>query len=208
MARSRSDPEIEDRAVQGDLITGSRNKAPGTLVERTTRFTILLHLPDGHDCRNTSSRPSSTRCSTSQTCQQPDLGLALHKRIGASLDIMDSLWQRHQRENTNGLLRQYFPKGTDLRLYRRGRRGTQRLAKNLGFTEDHLNGRRVITPTTDNVIPLKPQRVVAPEVGRGLLVRHRRIWRQLVFQWMMYASSSPELLGGELAAGVELVLEG
>ena len=114
---------------RGDLITGSRNKsAIGTLVERTTRFTILLHLPDGHDAEHVqraiidkmASLPKLPR--NSLTWDQ-GAELALHKRIGASLDMAvyfcdpHSPWQRGTNENTNGLLRQYFPKGTDLSVY-------------------------------------------------------------------------------------------
>ena len=125
--------EAEDRAVpghwEGDLITGSRNKsAIGTLVERTTRFTILLHLPDGHDAEHVQQAiidkmqhlPKLLR--NSLTWDQ-GAELALHKRIGASLDMAvyfcdpHSPWQRGTNENTNGLLRQYFPKGTDLSVY-------------------------------------------------------------------------------------------
>lgn len=114
---------------RGDLITGSRNKsAIGTLVERTTRFTILLHLPDGHDAEHVQQAiidkmqhlPKLLR--NSLTWDQ-GAELALHKRIGASLDMAvyfcdpHSPWQRGTNENTNGLLRQYFPKGTDLSVY-------------------------------------------------------------------------------------------
>lgn len=126
-------PEIEDRAIpghwEGDLITGARNQnAIGTLVERTTRFTILLHLPDGHDAEHVQqaiidkmqSLPKLLR--NSLTWDQGS-ELALHKRITAALDMAvyfcdpHSPWQRGSNENTNGLLRQYFPKGTDLSVH-------------------------------------------------------------------------------------------
>ena len=94
---SERPPEIEDRAVpghwEGDLITGSRNKsAIGTLVERTTRFTILPHLPDGHDAEHARQAiidkmqhlPKLLR--NSLTWDQ-GAELALHKRIGVSLDM-------------------------------------------------------------------------------------------------------------------------
>ena len=125
--------EAEDRAVpghrEGDLITGSRNQsAIGTLVERTTRFTILLHLPHGHDAEHVQQAiidkmqglPELPR--NSLTWDQGS-ELALHKRIGASPDMAvyfsdpHSPWQRGTNENTNGLLRRYFPKGTDLSKY-------------------------------------------------------------------------------------------
>ena len=125
--------EVEDRAIpghwEGDLITGSANRsAIGTLVERATRFTILLHLPDGHDAgqvqqaivRKMRNLPRLLR--NSLTWDQGS-ELALHKQIGASLDMRvyfcdpHSPWQRGTNENTNGLLRQYFPKGTDLSKY-------------------------------------------------------------------------------------------
>ena len=114
---------------RGDLITGTRNQsAIGTLVERTTRFTILLHLPDGHDAgqvqqaivRKMRNLPRLLR--NSLTWDQGS-ELALHKRIGASPDMAvyfcdpHSPWQRGTNENTNGLLRQYFPKGTDLSVH-------------------------------------------------------------------------------------------
>ena len=130
---SERPPEIEDRAVpghwEGDLIAGSRNKsAIGTLVERTTRFTILPHLPDGHDAEHVQQAiidkmqhlPKLLR--NSLTWDQ-GAELALHKRIGASLDMAVHFRdphpprQRGTNENTNGLLRQYFPKGTDPSAY-------------------------------------------------------------------------------------------
>ena len=130
---SERPPEIEDRAVpghwEGDLITGSRNKsAIGTLVERTTRFTILLRLPDGHDAEHVQQaiidkmRHLPKLLRNSLTWDQGS-ELALHKRITTALDMAvyfcdpHSPWQRGTNENTNGLLRQYFPKGTDLSAY-------------------------------------------------------------------------------------------
>jgi IS30 family transposase len=120
---------IEDRAIpghrEGDLIRGTKNQsAIGTLVERATRFTILLHLPHGHDAEHVQqavidkphSPPEPLR--NSPTREQGS-ELALHKRISTALDMQvyfcdpHSPWQR----GTNGPLRQYFPKGTDLSIY-------------------------------------------------------------------------------------------
>ncbi|OXM99236.1 transposase [Bifidobacterium vansinderenii] len=127
--------EAEDRAVpghwEGDLIMGANNRsAIGTLVERSTRFLILLHLPDGHDAEHVQRAiidrmgelPAVLR--RSLTWDQGS-ELALHRRISASLDMdvffcdPHSPWQRGTNENTNGLLRQYFPKGADLGGYSR-----------------------------------------------------------------------------------------
>ena len=125
--------EVEDRAIpghwEGDLICSAANKsAIGTLVERSTRFTILLHLPDGHDAKHVQQAvirkmqylPKLLR--NSLTWDQGS-ELTLHKRISTTLDMQvyfrdpHSPWQRGTNENTNGLLRQYFPKGTDLSAY-------------------------------------------------------------------------------------------
>jgi IS30 family transposase len=128
--------EADDRHVpghwEGDLILGTAAKsAIGTLVERTTRFCILLHLPDSHDALTVrdamldavQALPTHLRRSLAW-----DQGseMARHLEISAAADIdiyfcdPHSPWQRGSNENTNGLLRQYFPKGTDLSRHSRG----------------------------------------------------------------------------------------
>ena len=143
---SQRPAEAADRAVpghwEGDLILGLGSSAIGTLVERTTRFTMLLHLPrmHGHGDQpgsrtaprwpGTAPRPSATRSPPrSRRCPSSCAGrltwdqgaeMAQHAqlRIDTGLQVFfcdpHSPWQRGTNENTNGLLRQYFPKGTDL----------------------------------------------------------------------------------------------
>jgi IS30 family transposase len=130
---SERPPEVADRIVpghwEGDLITGTENKsAIGTLVERTTRFTILLHLPADHgavavrDAMIAAMRQLPALLRKSLTWDQ-GIEMSLHTDIAAALELdvyfcdPASPWQRGTNENTNGLLRQYFPKGTDLSGY-------------------------------------------------------------------------------------------
>jgi IS30 family transposase len=125
--------EIEDRAVpghwEGDLILGTRAKsAIGTLVERTTRYVMLLHLPNDHGAEAVqgamvaamSRLPDQLR-KTLTWDQGKEMSNHVQIAAAADLDIYfcdpHSPWQRGTNENTNGLLRQYFPKGTDLSGY-------------------------------------------------------------------------------------------
>jgi IS30 family transposase len=137
--------EAADRAVpghwEGDLIIGLNRSAIGTLVERTTRFTMLLHLPpmEGHGGPRAKNGPAlaghgaeAVRDAITATIttlpgqlrrsltwdQGAEMAQHAQLRIDTGLEIYfcdpHSPWQRGTNENTNGLLRQYFPKGTDL----------------------------------------------------------------------------------------------
>jgi IS30 family transposase len=138
--------DVADRAVpghwEGDLILGLGSSAIGTLVERTTRFTMLLHLPrmDGHgDGPRIKNGPALAGhgaeavrdAIAASIVKLPDelrrsltwdqgTEMSEHARLrvetGLPIYFCDprSPWQRGTNENTNGLLRQYFPKGTDL----------------------------------------------------------------------------------------------
>jgi transposase, IS30 family len=141
--------EAADRAVpghwEGDLIVGAGSSAIGTLVERTTRFTMLLHLPrlgghgegprakggpalSGHGAeavcdaitRTIVTLPEELRLSLTWD-QGTEMAQHSRLKIAAGIQVYfcdpRSPWQRGTNENTNGLLRQYFPKGTDLSIY-------------------------------------------------------------------------------------------
>ena len=124
--------EVEDRAVpghwEGDLILGSNNRsAVGTFVERTTRFVMLLHLPDGREAVKVNAAMAAIAELLAELVRSIiwDQGreLASHNQFsidtGVAVYFCDphSPWQRGSNENTNGLLRQYMPKGTDLGVH-------------------------------------------------------------------------------------------
>jgi IS30 family transposase len=121
--------EVKDRAVpghwEGDLIFGKRLTCVGTLVERSTRYVMLFALPDGHRAelvRNAMAKkirslPTELRRSITWD-QGPEMSQHAKFTIDTGIQIYfcdpKSPWQRGSNENTNGLLRQYLPKTTDL----------------------------------------------------------------------------------------------
>ena len=129
---------------EGDLIEGKANKsAIGTLVERSTRFVMLLHLPDGHGAAQVAAAMSEAMAGLPAALRRSvtwDQGseMAGHAQFtvatGLPVYFCDphSPWQRGSNENTNGLLRQYFPKGTDLSVHSR---------EHLQGVADELNAR-------------------------------------------------------------------
>jgi IS30 family transposase len=147
-------PEVQDRQLpghwEGDLIKGANNaSAIGTLVERTTRLVLLVKLPHpnpataAHVLQAFSDKlnaiASPMRLSLTYDRGREMAGHAqLTKNTGMKVYFCDpySPWQRGSNENTNGLLRQYFPKGTDLSGY------TQ---EQLDAVADELNGRPRMT---------------------------------------------------------------
>jgi IS30 family transposase len=139
-------PAIEDRAIpghwEGDLLSGSGNTHIATLVERTTRFTVLVKLKG----KNTITVVTALRkkikklplfLRNSLTWDR-GMELALHKKLSIDTNIQvyfcdpQSPWQRETNENTNGLLRQYLPRQTDLSVF------TQKDLDKIAF---ELNGR-------------------------------------------------------------------
>ena len=126
-------PEIEDRAVpghwEGDLIIGKGGRsAIGTLVERSSRYVVLLHLPHGRtaeDVRAALTRQISKLPAELRRTLTWDQGkeMAEHVRFSTDTNMVvyfcdpHSPWQRGSNENTNGLLRQYFPSKADLSLH-------------------------------------------------------------------------------------------
>ena len=144
---------VEDRAIpghwEGDLLAGAKNTHIATLVERQSRFVQLIKVP-GKDTETV------VRALTRHVRRLPEglmasltwdrgLEMAQHKRFTVATDIAvyfcdpQSPWQRGTNENTNGLLRQYFPKGTDLSTFTQAKlnaialRMNTRPRKTLGF---------------------------------------------------------------------------
>jgi IS30 family transposase len=163
--------EVEDRSIpghwEGDLILGKDNaSAIGTLVERTTRYVMLLHLPGRHGALDieqamldaVARMPEDLR-KTLTWDQGSEMSNHARIAIATGLDIYfcdpHSPWQRGSNENTNGLLRQYFPKGTDLSSYSAehlrevAAQLNGRPRKTLGWKSPHEALNQLLVATTD-----------------------------------------------------------
>ena len=145
--------EVEDRAIpghwEGDLLSGAKNSYIATLVERHSRFAMLIKVPSKETEAVVAALSEHVRKlpATLKRSLTWDRGLemAKHKDFTVATDVQvyfcdpQSPWQRGSNENTNGLLRQYFPRGTDLSGYSQAQldqvslRLNQRPRKTLGF---------------------------------------------------------------------------
>ena len=146
-------PEVEDRAIpghwEGDLLSGAKNSYIATLVERHSRFAMLIKVPSKETeavvaalSQHVRKLPATLRRSLTW---DRGLEMAKHKDFTVATDVQvyfcdpQSPWQRGTNENTNLLLRQYFPRGTDLAGYSQAQldqvalRLNQRPRKTLGF---------------------------------------------------------------------------
>lgn len=129
---------------EGDLIVGKLNgSAIGTVVERATGYLMLLHLPNGRSAENVAAALTERLIGLPESLRQSltwDQGKEMSQHAKVSVDAGISIyfadprspWQRPSNENTNGLLRQYFPKGTDLSVHTRA---------DLDFVEQQINDR-------------------------------------------------------------------
>lgn len=145
---------VEDRAVpghwEGDLLCGSKNSQIATLVERHSRYVMLVKV-DGKDTETVVNALIENARRLPQELYQSltwdrSKEMAAHKRFTLATDIQvyfcdpQNPWQRGTNENTNGLLRQYFPKGTDLPHYSQNeldevaRQLNERPRKTLGYS--------------------------------------------------------------------------
>ena len=129
---------------EGDLIIGKNNaSAIGTVVERATGYLMLLHLPEGRGVEHVTAALTQRLVELPESLRQSltwDQGKELSQHAKVSVDAGVDIyfadprtpWHRPSNENTNGLLRQYFPKGTDLSVH---------TAEHLRFVEDQMNDR-------------------------------------------------------------------
>jgi IS30 family transposase len=151
-------PSVEDRAVpghwEGDLLSGAGNTHMATLVERSSRYTMLvkLHGKDARGLARALTRRMRTLPSQLRLSLTWDRGaeMAQHRQFSIATGLKvyfcdpQSPWQRGTNENTNRLLRQYFPDGTDLSQYsqaaldRVSRELNQRPRKTLGYSTPAL----------------------------------------------------------------------
>ena len=157
-------PEIEDRAVpghwEGDLLIGSEGSrsAVATLVERASGFLMLVHLPEGRGALSVQQAltakiltlPEQLRLSLTW-----DQGKEMHRHKQISIDIYfcdpNSPWERGSNENTNGLVRQYQPKGTDLSVHGPGI--LDNIASELNSRPRKRHGYRTPAEVLDKLLP-------------------------------------------------------